>query len=272
MPHEATPNAGPLTGWEPDAPATDTALRQFLLAQSAFQRASGEALGATVVETDAFIAVETGRPATMINFAVLRQPATGPALNATMEALEQLYGGAGKYGFVALYSPLPTPDLSSWGWTLAGHPPLLLRCPFAPAQAAGAISVERVASTAQQAIFERIMIDGFELEEMRNQPSGSLLGARLFDDDRFGAWLGYLDGEPVAGAASLVEAGIVDIVMVATVPTARRKGAARAVTQAATRSELGLPAVLFSSDDGRPVYERLGFAPILRGAFWYRNR
>jgi hypothetical protein len=30
--------------------------------------------------------------------------------------------------------------------------------------------------------------------------------------------------------------------------------------------------VLFSSDEGRPVYERLGYVPILRGAFWYRNR
>jgi hypothetical protein len=70
----------------------------------------------------------------------------------------------------------------------------------------------------------------------------------------------------------VTDAGIVDIVMVATVPSGRRKGAGLAVTQAAARLDLGFPGVLFSSDEGRPVYERLGFVPILRGSFWYRNR
>lgn len=272
MSTEESPAPAPRSGWEPDAPTTDTALRQFLLAQSAFQRSSGEALDATVIETDAFMAVETGRPAPMINFAVLRQPLAGPGIDSTMAALELIYGGAGKRGSAALYSPLPTPDLHPWGWTLAGHPPLQMRSPFTPLIAGGTIAIERVLTLEQQAIFEQIMIQGFEMSEMAEQPAGSLLGARLFADDRFTAWLGYLDGEPVSGAASFVEAGIVDIVMVATLAAARRKGAGLAVTQTAARPELGLPAVLFSSDDGRPVYERLGFVPILRGAFWYRNR
>ena len=272
MTQDTSPNSAPRTGWEPDAPVGDTALRQFLLAHSAFQRASGEALAANVIETDAFIAVETGRPATMINFALLRQPSNGAALESAMAALEQIYGGSDKRGFVALYSPLPTVDLHPWGWTLAGHPPLQLRSPYTPLAAPGTVRVERVITATQQAILEQIMIAGFEMSEMEGQPAGALLGPRLFDDERFTAWLGYLGNEPVSGAASLAEAGIVDIVMVATVPAARRKGAALAVTQVAARPELGLPGVLFSSDEGRPVYERLGFVPILRGAFWYRNR
>ena len=76
----------------------------------------------------------------------------------------------------------------------------------------------------------------------------------------------------MSAAASIEEAGIVNVVTVATIPSGRRKGGALAVTQAAARPELGLPSALFSSDEGRPVYERLGYVPIMRGSFWYRNR
>ena len=121
---------GPLSGWELDAPETDTVVRQFLQAQTAFQRLTGESLGATVVENERYIAVDTGRPASMLNFGVLRQPLTASNLERTMSELEDLFGQPGATGFAAVYSPLPTPDLSDWGWTLAGHPPLQLRSPF----------------------------------------------------------------------------------------------------------------------------------------------
>lgn len=272
MPDEPAAEPGPRNGWEASAPPTDTVLRQFLLAQAAFQRLSGEALDATVVENDRFIAVDTGRPATYLNFGLLRQPLLGPEIERTMAELEAIFGAPGATGFCALYSPLPTPDLSRWGWQLAGHPPLQLRSPFSPLVDTSTVRIEPVTTRNQLATIEHIMIEGFDMGEMRGAPPESLFGAALLDDSRFGAWLGSVDGMPVAGAGSIVEAGLVDVTMVATLPQARRKGAGLAVTQAAARPELGLPAALFSSDEGRPVYETLGFVPLLRGAFWYRNR
>lgn len=262
---------GPLTGWEQDAPATDTAVRQFILAQSAFQRFTGEILGATVIENERFIAVDTGRPASMINFALLRQPLDTTNIDRTMSELEAHFGHPEATGMVVLYSPLPTPDLSRWGWSLSGHPPLQLRSPLWPAIDTG-VRIEPVRSGEDLLALERIMIDGFDFQEMRGVAAGAYFNHRMIEDDRFGAWLGYLENEPVAAAASMVEAGIVDVLMVATLPAARRKGIGLAVTQAASRPELGLPAALISSDDGRPVYERLGYVPILRGSFWYRER
>lgn len=272
MATETTDSQPPLTGWEPTAPIRDTALRQFLLAQAAFQRATGEALGATIIETDLFIAVDTGRPAPMVNFALVLQPLCGPQLAPIMEILDGLFRGEDKRGFVALHCPLPTPDLSEWGWTLLGHPPLQLRSPFTPLHDTQGIRVEQVVDPATLEIFEHILIEGFEFDEMQDSAPGALVSPALLQDARFGAWLAYLDGLPVAAAASLVEAGIVDVTLVATLPAARRRGAGLAVTQAAARPELGLPAVLLSSDEGRSVYERLGFVPVLRGSFWYRNR
>lgn len=271
MSEENGAQLGPRNGWEVDAPAGDTAIRQFLESQTAFQRLTGEQLGGTVLENERYIAVDTRRPASMLNFALLRQPVTVDSIEQTMSELDTLYTQPGSAGWVALYSPLPTPDLSGWGWNLAGHPPLQLRSPFSPLVETD-IRVEPVRSANDMAVFERIIIEGFDFGEMLGSPAGSFLPPSMLDDERFGAWLGFIDEEPVAGAASMAEAGIVDVVMVATVPAARRKGVGLAVTQAATRPELGLPAVLFSSDEGRPVYERLGYIPILRGSFWYRDR
>ena len=266
----ATP--GPLTGWELDAPRSDTVLRQFILSQVAFQELAGRAMGANVAVNDRYIAVDTGRPATFLNLALLRKPLVGAELEQTMVELEAIYGVAGARGVAVVYSPLPTPDLSPWGWTLSGHPPLQLRSPFTPVIDIGSIRIEPVSSDDELQIFERIMIEGFEMEEMRGAAPNSLFTPSMLADPRFGAWLAYLGDEPMAGAASILEDGMVDVVMVATLPHARRKGLGLAVTQTAVRPDLGLPAVLFSSDEGRPIYERLGFVPLLRGSFWYRER
>ncbi len=263
---------GPMTGWEAEAPHSDTALRQFILAQVAFQQLAGDAIGADVIANDRFIAVDTGRPATYLNMAVLRKPLAGAELGQTMTELEEIYGGSDKTGVAVIYSPLPTPDLSGWGWNLSGHPPLQLRNPLTPVIDTSSIHIEEVRSEDELQAFERIIIDGFEMEEMRDAPPHSLFAPPMLADTRFGAWLAYLEDQPVAAAGSMAEGGMVDVVMVATLPEARRKGMGLAVTQAATRPELGLPAMLFSSDDGRPVYERLGYIPILRGSFWYRER
>jgi hypothetical protein len=42
------------------------------------------------------------------------------------------------------------------------------------------------------------------------------------------------------------------------------------VTWAATVAAPALPAVLLASDPGRPVYERMGYLPLLRATMWTR--
>jgi len=85
-------------------------------------------------------------------------------------------------------------------------------------------------------------------------------------------WVGYLDGEPVATSAAYVGPHHVDVEMISARPEVRGRGVGRAVTAAATLAAPDLPAMLISSDDGRPVYARLGYVPILRFTLWIGHR
>lgn len=64
----------------------------------------------------------------------------------------------------------------------------------------------------------------------------------------------------------------VGIYMVATLAQARGKGYGGAVTAAALASAPDLPAVLQASDDGQPVYSRLGFQRVTPYTVWYKSR
>jgi hypothetical protein len=51
-----------------------------------------------------------------------------------------------------------------------------------------------------------------------------------------------------------------------------RRGYGEALTWRAARTQAGLPAILLASDDGRPVYQRMGFLPLLRFTVWLHPR
>ena len=67
----------------------------------------------------------------------------------------------------------------------------------------------------------------------------------------------------MSGGAVLVE-------YVAALATARGRGAGAAATWAATLCVPDLPAVLIASDDGRPLYEAMGYVAIERWTAWVR--
>jgi hypothetical protein len=76
----------------------------------------------------------------------------------------------------------------------------------------------------------------------------------------------------VSVAAAYVGADIIDVAFVATQPQTRRRGYGAALTWRATLADPRLPAVLEASDDGRPVYERMGYRLVGRMSLWERPR
>ena len=85
-------------------------------------------------------------------------------------------------------------------------------------------------------------------------------------------WVGWVEGDPVACSAAWVEHGINNVTLVATVPDARRRGYGEALTWHAALADPALPSMLLSEDIARPVYERMGYLPLLRLTLWYRGR
>jgi hypothetical protein len=121
--------------------------------------------------------------------------------------------------------------------------------------------------------FDTVMIQGFPVDELRagDQGAGRLTDARALRGPLH-FYVGYLGEEPVTCAASLIGEEEVGIYMVATMPHARGKGYGGAITAATVASAPNLPAVLQASDDGQPVYRRLGFQTVTPFTLWFKSR
>jgi ribosomal protein S18 acetylase RimI-like enzyme len=94
----------------------------------------------------------------------------------------------------------------------------------------------------------------------------------VFDDAMAGraftCWVGYHDERPVSTAATVVSDGVIGLYNVATLPGARGRGYAEAITRHAIASatrESGLQRVILQSTAlGERLYRRLGFREVSR--------
>ena len=119
------------------------------------------------------------------------------------------------------------------------------------------------------ALAERVLVEGYPMPDLEPLGVGDLLGPSILQG-RTRVWLAWLDDRPVAVAAAHLHAGVTLVEYVATLPDARGRGAGFAVTWAATSAVPDQPAVLLASDDGRPVYERMGYRAVERWSAWLR--
>ena len=78
----------------------------------------------------------------------------------------------------------------------------------------------------------------------------------------------YLDGTPIAVAASHTAHGVVNLCLAATLPTARRRGVWHALVATRCAGTPDLAAAAFTSDYSRPGFLRMGFLPITRFTLW----
>ncbi len=264
-----------LAGWEPHTPLEDSLLRRFLMNWIDSIEAHALPAGGRTLRRDDMAATDIGRPSLGGNVGTLLAPLFPDGVDEIAAVLNDFYGfdGEARSGAVYMFSPWPTPDLRPHGWTLLDYQPLMLR-PVgdrALPEPSG-LHVEEVRDEMQLLAYEQAMVRGFEATELEGQPPGSVFPAGILHDDRLRMWVGWADGRPVSAAAAFVGSGVANVILVGTVPEARRRGYGAALTWRATLADAALPAMLLATSEGRPVYERMGFLPLFRFAVWYRDR
>ncbi|GAA2757731.1 hypothetical protein [Actinopolymorpha rutila] len=264
------------TGWEPDLPADDTLLRQAVLVHASWSVEVARTAGKPWRSEPRWAAGRIGDRGALTNPVILRQPLTEPA-----EVLAEVGAMLPPSVPYFLVSPWPTPDLREYGLALLGYPPLMVRFPGPRTPAASitstssstsaspSVEVRQVRDAAGLAVAERVLVEGYPMPDLEPLAPGDLLAPGILTETTR-MWVAFVDGAPAAVAASHRHAGVTLVEYVATLPAARGRGAGAAVTWAATLEEPDHPAVLIASDDGRPIYDRMGFVPLMRWTAWLR--
>ncbi len=131
------------------------------------------------------------------------------------------------------------------------------------------VTVERMRDAAGAALWARTVGLGFGAPTAEaTEPFAARVTRETFDDNAAAFYyLARRDGEPVAGAAITLAAGVAGVFSVATIPSARQRGIGAAVTLAAlldARARGYAVGVLQASEMGYPVYERMGFTEQFR--------
>jgi hypothetical protein len=262
------------TGYESSTPIGDTYLRRFTRNWTETTEAIGQALDGATVRTRDFVAADTGRPATYANTATLIRPLP-PDPAPVIDRLEEFFAAQdrGIRRETYLFSPWPTPDLRPFGWELGGHPPLHLlpTGKIRPPLPAG-LRIDPVSTPEMLATLERVAIEGYPFPGFERMGPGVLFGPGLLTCPEMRFWVGSNQDGPVGAAISSVNHGINHVMLVVTLPSARRKGYGEALTWEASLADHALPAMLLSSDLGRPVYERMGYLPLFRFTIWLKQR
>ena len=274
-PLEPSPPPTLETGWLPTTRVGDTYLRRFLHNGAGMCAAIAAALGGQSRDLPSVLMADSGRPVVFFNCATLMQPLTAETAATTLDAIAAFFGfdDPSRRGEVFLVSAWPTGVLSHAGWSLMGHPPLhLLPAAAVPRSAPPDLDLQQVRDLEGLHAWERVAIEGYPIDGLAGAPAGAVTAESWLDEPRLRLWIGRVGKRPVSAAATWIEHGINNVTLVATVPGARGRGYGEALTWRAALADPSLPAMLISSDAGRPIYERMGFLPLQRITLWYRAR
>lgn len=256
-------------GWSATTHLVDTVHRQSVLALAESTARPSEVMGARTLRDDDIVATNLGRPAGYWNAAVVTRPLDLTGWDRTLRKIDEMESSSrtAARGAIDLWSPFPTPDLHEVGWLLAGHPVAMWRPPSTASQTPPmTLQIERVTDRTGIEEWARTAVECYPLEA---DPS-AIATPDLLDADDVHLHIGRSAGEAVAVSATVITCGTNAVALVATRPDARGLGHGAAITWTATTIRLDLPATLLASDEGRPLYERLGYLPHSRWTMWIR--
>ncbi|NWJ71921.1 GNAT family N-acetyltransferase [Pseudonocardia sp. ICBG1122] len=247
------------TGWEPDSPVGDSLARRFVHAYADRTTAMAAQAGGRARRVAGAVLADPGSPFGYDNAVVLTAP---PDPGDLRRVLDDAAGFFPPHRWWVLLSLFALPDLTRYGLVRVGHPPLMFRPPGPLPPPPPGLRI-RTVPDADPADFERVLVAGYGLAEVGRPAVADPRSADLLH-----LVVGYAGAEPVATAGAGVHHGVVEVDWVSVLPEHRGRGFGGAVTAAVCAAAPGLPSLLISSDDGHPVYRRLGFWDLFRTTMW----
>jgi hypothetical protein len=259
------------SGYGPSAPSGDNLCNDFQQENARSFEALSRARGDRVKRIDGELTLtDASSPLPFINRAILEQPITDA--ERTVGQLREFYGESGE-GPYLVDSAWPTPDLRAHGFTLMGHPPLMLRPPNTPLPEAPAeLRIVEVADATTAADLERTLIDGYPAPMLQPFEHVNLFTPGALTAGGWTHFVGYVDDRAVTVGSSYAGHRLVRVDNIATLAEGRGRGYGLAITAATVGVDPAKPATLIASDLGRPIYERLGFVAVLRATYWLGMR
>ena len=133
------------------------------------------------------------------------------------------------------------------------------------------VHVAAVTRLEHLAVAERILISIFPPPSTGEDPRGRIQPARVLEIPGWRLWLGYRGGVPAGTAYTYHDGTSLGVYQVGTLSEHRGHGVARAIVSAIVRAHPGDTISLTATDQGRPLYEELGFEPVSAAVWWRPN-
>ena len=260
------------SSYGPQVPSGDSLCNDFVQESARSFAAFATARGDRLARLDGIVTmVDAGSPVPFFNRATLERPVAH--LEQLVGELRNFYRGPEGTASFLFDSAWPTPDLRAHGFTLMGHPPLMLRPANTPLPAtAPGLRIVRVDDDQTAHDFEHTLAYGYPAVQMQPVKETSILTAAARTAPRWHHFVGYVDDRPVTAGSAYVDQHLLRVDNIATLEDARGRGYGLAITAAAIGVDPTKPATLIASDLGRPLYERLGFVALLRVTYWLGMR
>ncbi len=264
----ATLTSGLAAGWGLDTSDDDNLFLRFVRNQGDLSVAIAMASGGRAGGSEGVVLSDSGGPVGYLNQSVLQRPLESID-DLVLDQVDDFWAGEGGRANL-LFSVWPTPALERRGWSVVGHPALVVRAPGPHDHSVPpGVEVDVVGEVAGLTEVERVVVDGYPVPEAAGLPAGTMMDRGLLETGiRYR--LGRLDGRPVAAASSFAAHGVVNLCLAATLPAARHRGVWGALVWARVDDHLELPAMAFTSDYSRPGFEHLGFLVVTRCTLWAR--
>ena len=254
-------------------PPGDNLLADFVRAEAAAYRSLAVAAGGRAeVDDELGLSMgDSGSPCFFGNVAHVARPLDGPAAAEAVRRIRSFYADASGGPFL-VFTPWSIGDRGADDFTLAGHPPLMVRPAGGQVPTIDGVRIERATTAGQVATFDRTITEAYPAEALLPFGSQPPMFTPAILDTPWRCFVGSLDDRPVATAAAFVTDEVVVVEAVSTRPECRGRGIGAAVTAAAMLADPTRPSALLSSDGGHSVYAGLGYLTVMRLTLWIGMR